>query len=185
MPGNRYRQLLQNLGQLRTLGRPAPTMPTPAPVAAAAPPGRDVFLPPEGGLDPRLPIAHLPEPQRTQAVQGMMPGETGGINPALTDALEMLQGHQGRIGELLQDPTKHAQLRVALEAVKQDAPMLEKLAGIGIGPGQIQQFEQQLTAAVPPQVSRRGTAAPTAPPSTTPPGPSKSVTSAISHWLSG
>ena len=140
--GNRYRQLLRNLAQLRTMGQP------PSPEVAAPPPappsggGQDIFLPPEGALDPRLPVAHLPPQQQQQAVQDMGGGSSA--SPALTEAMKVLSGNQGPIGDLVKDPAMHGHLRSVLEAVKQDPNALRALAQKGIGADKIQQFEQAL-----------------------------------------
>ena len=69
----RAEMMMERLRQLRNMGT--------APVVAAAPPpvpstgpGRDVFLPPQGPMDPRLPIAHLPRMQRDMMLQQMKGG---------------------------------------------------------------------------------------------------------------
>ncbi len=70
-----------------------------------------------------------------------------GPTPALTEALQILQGHEGKVADLLKDPASLHHVRVVFEAVKQDPQSLQALAQTGIGPDKVQQFEQMLTQA--------------------------------------
>ena len=164
--GNRYRQLLRNLAQLRTLGQPPapPTAPPEPEGQVQAPGGRDVYLPPESGqLDSRLPVAHLPPEQQQMALQDMGGGAgppQGASSPALVEAMRLLGGAQGSVGDLLKNPAMHDHLHTVLAAVKQDPNSLQSLAKIGIGSDKIQQFEQMLTQS---RASGAPAAAPAAP----------------------
>lgn len=89
---------------------------------------------------PQMPPDGAPPP-------GAPPEQAGAQSPALAEAVQILSGHQGPIGDLLKDPSMHDHLVEVLQAVKQDPRAIQALAQMGIGPEKIQQFEQALMQA--------------------------------------
>ncbi len=115
-----------------------------APPNAGPPP--DAQGPPQGPMPPDAHGGAPPQPQ-----DGAQP------NPALVEALQILQGHEGKVADLLKDPASLKHVRVVFEAVKQDPGVVQALGQQGIGPDKLQQFDQMLTQA------ERGGKAPTVP----------------------
>ena len=99
---------------------------------------------PQGGAPPQGAPADMPPQGPPQ----------DGQSPALAEALQILSGHQGSIGDLLKDPAMHEHLVAVFQAVKQDPRAIQALQQAGIGPEKLQQFEQML------QQSGQGGAAP-------------------------
>ena len=110
--------------------------------------------PPAAGPDPSQmgppPPQSPPPPQGQQGPSGGPPPDPQGgtaPNPALVEALQMLQGHEGRVIDLLKDPAKLPHVRLVFDTLKQDPGAVQALAQAGIGPEKLQQFEQMLAQA--------------------------------------
>ncbi len=109
--------------------------------AAMAPPAAGP--PPDAGAPPPT------TPPQGMPTDGAPPTAppAAGPTPALTEAVQILRGHEGPIGDLLKDPSKLGHIRVVFDAVMQDPGAMQSLAKIGIGPEKLQQFGQMLQQA--------------------------------------
>ena len=99
----------------------------------AGPAGPPPAMPPQGA--PPGPPGAAPQ------------GQPAAPAPELVEAFKILSGHEGPIADLLKDPAKLPQIRIAFDAIKQDPAAQAQLAKIGITPDKLQMFEQMLTQA--------------------------------------
>ncbi len=96
-------------------------------------------------MDPQQGAPAPPMPPNGAPPPGTPPDQPAGAqSPALAEALQILQGHQGPIADLLKDPAMHDHLIMVLQAVKQDPAAIQALAQAGIAPEKIQHVEQML-----------------------------------------
>ncbi len=101
-------------------------------------------------MDPQAGPAGPPPAMPPQgAPQGPPPpqGQPAAPSPELVEAFKILSGHEGPIADLLKDPAKLPQIRIAFDAITQDPAAQAQLAKIGITPDKMQMFEQMLTQA--------------------------------------
>lgn len=90
-------------------------------------------MPPDQGAPPQAP----PDGAQPQGQPAAQP------NPALVEAISILQGHEGRVIDLLKDPKALQHVQVVWEAVKQDQGALQQITQM-VGAENVQKFEQAL-----------------------------------------